>query len=326
MSAARPEVGDVWRFTGGDPYPGFVAGEEVTITDEEPPCKCGTHVRLVRPDGKRNGWCRSQFMQRFAYLRGPEPAKVDWAKWLPKAPLPDTGPKEFKVGQVWGLCQAYDRSAVYRVESVGRDGEAECAPLAECGPSYGRQRIGPSLCAVHMRLIQDVGEPHPRPVEQVYGVAKAVEWKVGQRRRGEIRFLGCGELIAVETYTVEGRSAHGPGFWNTVSGCIVSEAWPSELLEDVTEGAAMGEPGGSAATESTASSGGQGKPDPRAAVPPPPPSSRPAPLGMSEADIRLLVEAAPHLRHLEGVARLPPKGTSEAELEALANPWKRRRP
>jgi len=40
-----------------------------------------------------------------------------WSRWLPKEPLPNTGPKVFRVGQIWAA--SWSRSAViYRVTSV----------------------------------------------------------------------------------------------------------------------------------------------------------------------------------------------------------------
>ena len=110
----------------------------------------------------------------YQYVSPPSPPKgsgaVDWARWLPPRELPDTGPKDFEVGQVWASrIESGENAMVCRF--VGDDGE--CEYLARGGyfaeREESRRCFRESAFAKHAILVQDVNETSPRSPESLYG-------------------------------------------------------------------------------------------------------------------------------------------------------------
>ena len=113
-------------------------------------------------------------------------ADVDWSRWLPPAPLPDTGPKVFKAGQVWALRVADDdeRTGVFGIGSpdgfmtVLAHADWETGTTGRCHPG--------GLGARHAVLVQDDGQPEPTPPEVLYGDRNARPAPVGELFPGDV--------------------------------------------------------------------------------------------------------------------------------------------
>jgi len=92
----------------------------------------------------------------------------DWSKWLPPAPLPDTGPKVVANGQVWA---GYGPGGVPGVFEVWFHGGGSCGPWANMRDltGGGTARFNPQEGMRHAVLVQDVGQPEPTPPEVLYG-------------------------------------------------------------------------------------------------------------------------------------------------------------
>lgn len=100
------------------------------------------------------------------------PESIDWSKWLPPHPLPDTGPKEFRTGQVWAWhidIESGNRE-VDRITNVSKRGiTAETEILACVGIHNLHSTIfTDSPAANHAILIQDVDEAEPRDPRVLY--------------------------------------------------------------------------------------------------------------------------------------------------------------
>lgn len=65
-------------------------------------------------EGRAHDWV---YIPSYTRIEGPSapPAERDWAPWLPGKPLPDTGAKVFKVGDVWAVSTGHTEPCVARV-------------------------------------------------------------------------------------------------------------------------------------------------------------------------------------------------------------------
>lgn len=104
-----PVVGDMWR----------VMDKEVVLTcaGRSEFCVCSMHIRWTEPSGKANGWCSKSFLKYATFVRSAAPPeeREDWARWLPDRPLPNTGEKVLRVGQVWAWHEGGVGAGVCRI-------------------------------------------------------------------------------------------------------------------------------------------------------------------------------------------------------------------
>lgn len=86
---------------------------------------------------------------------------IDWSKWLPPEPLPDTGSKVFKPGQVWAcwLPNAFgsgQEPCVKRILDVYENGDVADVEHLAGNHKWGPMKDAPN--ALHAVLVADVGQ------------------------------------------------------------------------------------------------------------------------------------------------------------------------
>lgn len=160
-------VGQMWRET--------ILGPSYTVTSQR-----GATFRITfesRGDEDGVDWMPREILKDifvgWADGRASSAAR-DWSRWLPPAPLTDTGDKTFKQGQVWATALDNGNKAVFRIGD-GLDPWAQniCEYLAAGG--YFKDRVGAgtiaksSPFAEHAVMVQDVGQLAPTPPEVLYG-------------------------------------------------------------------------------------------------------------------------------------------------------------
>ncbi len=98
-------------------------------------------------------------------------ADIDWNRWLPPAPLPDTGRKDFKPGQVWAVRTDYGQPGVFLVNTLHSDSAAGGVDSTDrlAGDCENWHPAPSSPNAEQAVLVQDVGQPEPTPPEVLYG-------------------------------------------------------------------------------------------------------------------------------------------------------------
>lgn len=138
--------------------------------------------------GQCGGWFAESLLRGtflgYAETPGEAPAKaIDWSRWLPPSPLPGTGAKDLKPGQVWAVrCKSDKQGAIRRI--VGKydgryfvyehlAGDQPGAFFAGDKPTYA-DNSGSANCSV---LVQDVGQADPTPPEVLFGGALATPAK-----------------------------------------------------------------------------------------------------------------------------------------------------
>lgn len=199
MGEARvPVVGDVWRLSRW-----HYESNEVTIVSlgARGGCLCKAHVRCLMSSGNEDGWCEGTFAKVATFVRSASPPKErDWSAWLPPRPLPNTGPKVFKVGQVWATHVNYDGTdpaRVWRVSSVDQKNDQwmtvdMLATNGQCGGAIvgPGARISNPEYTCRAILVADVG-CEPTPPEVLYGAAPPVAPPVVEALKGPHGTLVC---------------------------------------------------------------------------------------------------------------------------------------
>lgn len=82
----------------------------------------------------------------------------DWDPWIPPHPLPDTGAKVFKAGQVWACHRLDTMPQVFRVCADDGGSWPDVLAGGGSGDDSGRYCV----------LVQDVGEIYPRLPEKLW--------------------------------------------------------------------------------------------------------------------------------------------------------------
>lgn len=201
-----PQAGDTWTYQYGSMNP-ITRTLSLHTVDEH-----GRGVWRWADSSIDGGWFDTAWsnpdIKMTLVSREGAPVERDWSRWLPPAPLPDTGPKDFKVGQSWAAAARSGDSVyrmVYRVVAVSATHIAyDILALTVNGevstPSHTRNewnRDDGSVYRPHSALAQDVGEPEPRDPAVVFGTAPATP------RRVEVGDVYRGKLTA-HTYRVTG--------------------------------------------------------------------------------------------------------------------------
>lgn len=142
-------------------------------------------------------------------------ADVDWTRWLPPHPLPDTGKKQFKPGQVWSgrAPGSDDRAAV-----VGWDDAGHPALLAGGGDgtlTHNYSERG-ERWSRHAVLVQDAGQSEPTPPDVLYGGYRGSELLPGD---------------VVETTFGRFKLVEFLGQWSPSSGPMMN--WRADPVDDL---------------------------------------------------------------------------------------------
>lgn len=96
----------------------------------------------------------------------------DWARWLPPAPLPESGFKVFRAGQVWASRTLFGHAEIVRFIAERDDDDCLIGEqIAGSGLAARAGIYGGSSWAVYAVLVQDVGEADPRDPATLYGAA-----------------------------------------------------------------------------------------------------------------------------------------------------------
>lgn len=142
-------------------------------------------------------------------------ADVDWTRWLPPHPLPDTGKKQFKPGQVWSgrAPGSDDRAAV-----VGWDDAGHPALLAGGGDgtlTHNYSERG-ERWSRHAVLVQDAGQSEPTPPDVLFGGCRGSELLPGD---------------IVETTFGRFKLVEFLGQWSLSSGPMMN--WRADPVDDL---------------------------------------------------------------------------------------------
>ncbi len=179
MSGAEkptPQAGDVWSYEwiNGDIQGTRKLGERAVDEAGE---SYWPWVGSSIGGGWRDGAWSDPEIKMTLVSREAAPVERAWSRWLPPAPLPDSGEKEFKVGQVWAFSRPHDTffgPMVFRVSSAHASAHVLAGLLlgkpwvSVTGSDSGRNAV----------LVQDVGEPEPRDPAAVFGTGSDAPRKV----------------------------------------------------------------------------------------------------------------------------------------------------
>lgn len=163
-------------------------------------------------------------------------SEVNWQDYLPPRPLPDTGPKVFKVGQVWAWAIYYGggkmNREVDRIVGLTTNGPWKVEVLAKDGVHNNTADIGGrSWAALSAILVQDVGEPTPRDPAVLYGGAAGLrsgpaigllqQQRANEQNAAAQQFYagGFGSLGALQGQAAQGQPVCSRCEW-AASDCV----------------------------------------------------------------------------------------------------------
>ncbi len=237
-----PQVGDTWRTRPGRGFNRERTGVETAVIAAD----TGT-VTYRYSDGLTVLSKRDRFGDDQEFVRGPETVPVatgwarDWSAWLPPHGLPDTGPKTFRVGQVWAWLEGKAR-AVGMVDeadesAVGFRNLASVAPYAR-GLGFRFGKHGPSTTV----LVADVG-CEPTPPSVLYASPAATPEPVKREEAGKpagFALAGCWKTKR------GGHQQYQPSCSDclAIQGVLLPQALIQSARPHGNKGAAMGKEGG----------------------------------------------------------------------------------